>query len=205
MAVIKFHCWSKQTLHCPGQYINLHIPQAQRRINGEVEKDKMAGERSCLRNFNHLFWKQSPFPPPSVVVFLSINSCSLYCSSHCVYIPEGVQELNPDTFQLCKMIWNSLYCTKKYIKNVSKPVIVQFDTLSATKEKYIFTMLLKSPWILCHSWLYTVLLFKKSNDGSQLRTGGSGRKSSRLFFMDFWNSQYLKDLSWQSIKRWIIC
>lgn len=80
---------------------------------GRYKRIKWLEKRRCLRNSDHLFWKQSPFPLPSIVVFLSINSCSLYCSSHCVYIPEGVQELTPVTFQHCKMIWNGLYCTKK--------------------------------------------------------------------------------------------
>lgn len=44
MADIKFQYLAKQTLCCSGQYIHLHILQAQSRINGQVKKDKMARE-----------------------------------------------------------------------------------------------------------------------------------------------------------------
>lgn len=44
MADIKFQCLSKQTLRCHGPCVHLHVLLAQRRISGQVKKDKMARE-----------------------------------------------------------------------------------------------------------------------------------------------------------------
>lgn len=161
MADIKFPCWAKQTLHCPGQYINLHIPQAQRRINGQVEKNKMAGEEKLFEKLGSLVLGTISFPP-SFCNCLPVNKFMLFILQFplCIYSrgSTGIEFRYIPALQN-DLKWLVLY--QKYIKTVSKTGIVQFDTLSATKEKCIFTMLLKSPWILCHSWLYTVLLFKK--------------------------------------------
>lgn len=99
---------------------------------------------------------------------------------------------------------------------VPEEVIVQFGTLSTTKEKCIFMMILKSSWVLLACVTADCIkcyCLKSLYRWIPIQDSGIWEEEQQIdffsvFFWGFgkhWNSQYLEDLSLQSIKRWIIC